>query len=108
MSLPTATTSAAPSRREFLPDRQRRHCHGREPAGGDDSPNARIDRHGTKRVAKAMLIGAIPPLMLILRGVSKRVVSQMWIFAFFSFCKLIACVQPYPHLGHHHFMYVCQ
>ncbi len=31
-----------------------------------------IGRHGTKRVAKAVLIGAIPPLMLKTRGQSRR------------------------------------
>ena len=35
-----------------------------------------IGRHGTKRVAKAVLIGAIPPLMLKTAGQSRRIADR--------------------------------
>ena len=64
---PTPTTSPSSSKQLDLKDA----IHVGHSTGGGEVARY-IGRHGTKRVAKAVLIGAIPPLMLKTRGQSRR------------------------------------
>ena len=64
---PTPTTSRRWSQQLDLKDA----IHVGHSTGGGEVARY-IGRHGTKRVAKAVLIGAIPPLMLKTRGQSRR------------------------------------
>ena len=65
----TPTPTISPSWSQQLDLKDAIHV-GHSTGGGEVARY--IGRHGTKRVAKAVLIGAIPPLMLKTRGQSRR------------------------------------